>query len=173
MSKLILALDISSVKTGYAILNEYKDIIEAGYLKMDKENKSTQLYMWITELFLNFNIEYCVIEDIFLGPNPTTYKNLAGLHGVAKLALDMVLCKFELIGASSARKKVLNDGSLKKEQVYEKIQAMYLQHNLKTKGFDVSDAVLIALAYSGYDLEPNLVKELTELVEKITKTPGA
>jgi crossover junction endodeoxyribonuclease RuvC len=172
MGKLILGLDISSVKTGYAIIDSHKGILEAGFCKLSKSEKPSQvLYLFMVELFKNYNIQEVVIEDIFLGQNPKSFKVLAGLHGVIRLGLDLLDITPEYINATAARKKILGDGASKKEMVYEQLQKLYPNDNLKTAGFDVSDALLIALSWSGFDLEPSLQKELLELIN-INKNKG-
>jgi Holliday junction resolvasome RuvABC endonuclease subunit len=85
---IILALDISSIKTGYAIICD-GHIIRDGYGFIEpnpkKEFGERLVYFSnkVNSLINEYKPDVVVVEDIFKGRNIKTFKSLASFRGVA------------------------------------------------------------------------------------------
>ena len=116
--KHIIGLDLSTSIIGYSIVNEDRQLLNFGRIKLSKENKLAFAYNSLKEILQKNPVDKAIIEDIFLGLNPSTFKELAKLRGITELLLDVHQIKHSAIMPSKARNKVFGNGKLKKEECY-------------------------------------------------------
>jgi Holliday junction resolvasome RuvABC endonuclease subunit len=87
---MLLALDISSASTGYAVFDQNdRSLISYGTLRLpDKEwfVRGHKFYDWLTTTIKSYNITHIIAEDCFSGKNANTFKVLARLQAMAGLA---------------------------------------------------------------------------------------
>lgn len=147
----ILALDLSSTNIGYAILNETGDLLDSGVIALSKfKKKSFPLeyikiaYNSMSEIIQKNKPDKCIIEATFCR-NVKTLKSLAMMRGVAMTScLNNDLFDISEVFPSEARKKVLGNGSLTKEEVFEILKKKYGE-KIYNKGYDLSDSILVGL----------------------------
>jgi len=151
MSK-ILGLDLSSANIGWAIVNEKTEIIDFGLIPLKKYKKKKFpleylkiAYENISNVIEKYNPDLIMIEATFCR-NVLTLKSLAQMRGVATIAcINNGALNIKEISPSSCRKKVFGNGALKKEEVYKKLKEKY-QEDIFNDGYDISDAIVIALS---------------------------
>lgn len=86
----VLGIDISSVKTGWALIDE-GTLVKYGYIDVKKfknptANNST-LFLFGNEIQLLLNDctpDYVAVENLYAGPNPKTLILLGMLSGIAR-----------------------------------------------------------------------------------------
>lgn len=146
----VLGLDVSSISTGYSILDNgvlLKDtcgLIEPNPRRPYGERLQT-FEISVKDLIKNNNPDLVVIEDIFKGRNAKTFKSLAMFRGVAiKAIFDMIGQDPISIMASEARKTVgvKND----KEEAFKFITNKFDLDYEFEKHNDIADSILLALA---------------------------
>lgn len=154
----ILALDISSVSTGYAFFDntqliEYDSIITSKW-----KRHSERLYHFeqkIDYLLQKYSPDFVIAEDIYKGRNVKTHKILSLYHGIAyKLCFNytkddpIVLYSGEIRSSLSKAYNV----SLKKKGVKDKLLTFDFINKLLNLNFtfeehnDITDAIAIGLA---------------------------
>ena len=146
-----LALDISSKTTGWAVINEKQELIDCGEIELEKYKKRGYpleyikiLYDGVSIIIKKYFPMVIFVENIYHFSAPTT-KSLARVRGVCEIAaLNNNVKGIKELDASHVRKVVLGNGGLKKEEVCSIMEERY-KINLKTRGFDKSDALLVAL----------------------------
>lgn len=160
--KIILALDISSVATGYAIMTDDGNLVEKNVFRMRSKdshpNRMCQLQEKINSLIETYKPDIFGIEDVFLGRNVKTMKVLSWYRGVAELTWFKYNQSPAIIySPSELRRKiqkatgVVMTGKRKKNKslVFDFIVKKY---NLKDFKFethnDVCDAIALGLAIS-------------------------
>lgn len=83
----VLGLDLSSASTGYAVLDGYGTVLEYGLIKLKHDTHGERLVEFEIQLLSvlhKWNPTLIVIEEVWRGPNPKTFKILAYYHGVAQ-----------------------------------------------------------------------------------------
>jgi len=86
----VMGLDASTNKTGYSIFKNGK-LIDYGLISKNHNDRTHRITLMVTEIFKKFkeyNCNYAVIEDIYMGDNVTTLVVLAALQGVLLYILD-------------------------------------------------------------------------------------
>lgn len=170
---IILALDISSKSTGFAIFKDgqlQKDCV--GTIKLNHTTHAERLFFFeksLSELLDGYNPSLVVIEDIFKGPNIKTFKVLCFFHGIvhklswAALSIEPQLMtvsevrqtlekkyKVKLFAPRKNKNKKYKSQSFKdsKELTFDFIKKHYKLKNFKFKEHnDVSDAIAVGSAF--------------------------
>lgn len=127
----ILALDISTTTTGFAILDENLKLRERGEFRIKDRGLSDTLYAHaiknkVKKLVEQHNISDMVIEDVFYGKNVNNLKTWCRVHGaVGDYWYESANIEPAYIMAVSARK--LNDmhGQCTKIEVQLEMAKMY------------------------------------------------
>ena len=146
-----LGLDLSSKISGWAIVTDKEELIDCGEIELFKHKKKANpleyikvLFDSISALMEKYKPEYVFIENIYHFSMPTT-KSLARVRGIAEAAIvSNNIFKIIELDASHIRKIVLGNGSIKSEEACTIMEERY-KIELKTRGFDKSDGLLVAL----------------------------
>lgn len=162
----ILALDISSVSTGWAVLENGKLVKQAyGTITMKQKLHGERLIYFeeqVSKLIEKYEPTHFFIEEIWKGPSPKTFKILAFYHGAAhKVCFKYFQKGPQVLGASATRKLIGNkyDVNLlpsKKERLIKKASSKQLTFEFIKKKFrlrsftfnksnDITDAIALAL----------------------------
>jgi Holliday junction resolvasome RuvABC endonuclease subunit len=150
-SNVILALDVSSSSTGYAVLRSgrwnkstksFGTIATSSKLTMPK--RLVDFRNQLNALIKDVKPDIIIIEDVFSGRNVSTMKLLARFNGVA-VELSRRLLKKDPIIALTAEVRAFLGCGRKKEEAFEYICNRYnLDWEFK-KMNDVADALCLAL----------------------------
>ena len=144
----ILALDLSSVKTGWSviengILKDFGEIILSKFKSKKNPREYLEiLYQSINDLITQFTPSTVCVEDTFCR-NVLTLKSLSKVRGIAELCVsENKINSFLTYTPSEARKKVFGKGNITKEEACV-ILSSKLNIALLTDGFDISDSIVI------------------------------
>ena len=154
----VLALDPSLSSTGYAILNESKELIDKGKINTSPKYSTDDRILKIITILDEFSgIDVVVLEDGFVGFNAQGSLKLAELRG-AIIFFHKYNCKEVIhMQPKEIRKKFGLKGSAKKDEVAERVLEYYpyLESEIgpysdkanKDKTSDIYDAISIGLSY--------------------------
>ena len=157
----ILALDPSLSSTGYAIIDDKKNLIAKGKINTDKKYSTDDR---IQEILLTFDrkiifddIKYVILEDGFVGKNIKGSLSLAQLRGALIAFFKYRNCYVTHRQPKQIRSNFGLSGAAKKEEVAEKVLEYYpnLINEIgpysdkanKNKTSDIYDAISIGLSY--------------------------
>jgi Holliday junction resolvasome RuvABC endonuclease subunit len=149
---IILALDISSKSTGYAVLQDDLPIADGYGLicpspKFTIGAKLVYFQNEVVALITKFKPDVIVTEQIFRGPNTATFKVLSQFSGVAlKTIFEQIGREPEMMLAVEARSCL--GVRYKKEEAFEDLTSKFnLQHfdNFEQHN-DIVDAFALAFA---------------------------
>lgn len=148
---IILALDISSSSTGYAVLRKgrwNKSQASYGTIKISPKlslaQRLVQFRNELNHLIRAVKPTCIVIEDVFKGRNISTMKLLARFNGVAIELSRRLLRKDPLIALAVEVRSLLECGK-KKEDAFNYIVGRYHLEWEFNKMNDVTDALCLAL----------------------------
>ncbi|PGT10223.1 crossover junction endodeoxyribonuclease RuvC [Bacillus cereus] len=146
-----LGLDPSTKCTGYCVMDEKHDIVEAGKIdiptKGDEGDKILFQIERIEALFEKYDITKILCEDQFSKLNIDTLKKLTRVSGTILYLAKKHKLEIELIYPTSWRKSFHGSGKAKKEDTFHKVVAIYEFENLEfKKDNDLTDAIGIAWA---------------------------
>lgn len=156
--KVVLALDVSSSSTGYAVLRSgrwNKSSVSYGLIKPPKGvvplgQKLVYLRDEIQKLLRRVKPDVVVIEDVFSGRNVSTMKLLARFNGVAIEVSRRYLKKEPVIALTTKVRAFLECGR-KKEDAFAYICKRYNLDWSFSKMNDVTDALCLALYVYGIE----------------------
>lgn len=150
----LLALDISTTSTGYAIFKE-KELISSGII-VPTGNAITRIEKIaekVNELMLEYNPDIIYAEEpepAFVKNNIDVYRKLTFAHGAIAIVLNHYSKEMQLCSSSHWRKQVgiktgrgITRAQLKPLDI-AKANELF---NLNTKNDDLADAVLIGWSY--------------------------
>ena len=154
----IFGLDPGSNTVGYSLLlcrlpglqvRDYK-VIEAGTLKAQAKFSNLErvgfLHNTLFSLLTELNVDLCIVEKAFVGPNPKTALVLGQARGGLLTAMSRLNLPIVEISSTAVKKTVAGNGLASKAEVASSLFSL-LGFNKGKLSFDVSDAVAIALAY--------------------------
>lgn len=163
----ILALDISSVSTGFAVLDNNK-LVKKGYglIEMKQKLHGERLAYFedkVCDLFEKYEPTHFFIEDVYSGPNRKTFKILCFYHGVAhKVSFKYLKKGPQALSPSEVRKIIGKRHDIKlfptrqekklkkissKEMTFDFIKKQYrLRSFTFEKSNDVTDAIALGLS---------------------------
>ncbi|MES9681717.1 crossover junction endodeoxyribonuclease RuvC [Gottfriedia acidiceleris] len=146
-----LGLDPSTACTGFCVMDEKHDIIEAGKIDISKIDdhgeKLAVQYNHIKSLLERYEITKILCEDQFAKVNIDTLKKLSRTSGAYLLLAHLSGVEFEFTFPNSWRKVFHGSGKAKKEDTFHKVVAIYEFENLTfKKDNDLTDAIGIAWA---------------------------
>jgi Holliday junction resolvasome RuvABC endonuclease subunit len=155
--KVVLALDVSSRSTGFAVLRQgrwNKSSVSYGLLKIPSTEPLGQRLVTfrdqIQKLLRTVKPDVVVIEDVFSGRNVSTMKLLARFNGVAIEASRRYLKKEPVIALTTKVRAFLECGP-KKEDAFKYICDRYNLDWSFSKMNDVTDALCLALYVYGIE----------------------
>lgn len=147
----MIALDISSVSTGWALFENGK-YVESGTLTASgsEENHVTHMMTDIDILLSHFDPDICVAEETILSKfNPKTFRTLTMILGVAMYVCKERETEFITLTPSEWRKLISTEKKPRKREDLKKWDLTKAKE-LFDKDFgtdDEADAVLIGQAY--------------------------
>lgn len=150
-----LGIDPASKKAGIAILDD-EELVHFQELNF-KTGGTTQgfseelnRFFWILcNYFIDYDPDLVIIEHTSVNNNLNTTKVLSYFEGVALAAASCEHVEIERMRTTSARKRVLGKGNMKKPEVIHWINAKYNQVFPE----DVAEAILFALC------GPSIIRE--------------
>ena len=159
----ILGLDVSSVSTGYCIINNgklYKNTL--GTINPNsKDNYGKRLSHFaeeLTKLLQKYKPDKVVMEDIFRGPNIKTFKTLAMFRGVCFFIVFREIGKDPISIMPTEARKLVGVEGITKEDGFNFVKNKYLFSEYKyEKQNDITDAIVLGLA--GYEIEKQGIDE--------------
>lgn len=153
----ILGIDPGTKNCGYAIicknsntLNAPKKLLEAGLIKISKDNLQAQileLCQGLDLIFKEHKIDEVAIEDIFFAYNPKTVLKLAQFRGALSLKILQNYGTFSQYTPLQVKKALTGNGKASKEQVSFMVRKI-LGIQKEIKPLDITDAIAIALTHS-------------------------
>ena len=150
----LLALDISTTSTGYAIFRE-KELILSGTIAPTGNaiTRIEKIAEKVNELMLKYNPDIIYAEEpepAFVKNNIDVYRKLTFAHGAIAIVLNHYSKEMQLCAANHWRKQVgiktgpgIRRAQLKPLDI-AKANELF---NLNTKNDDLADAVLIGWSY--------------------------
>lgn len=144
-----IGLDLSLVKTGYAIMNDHGHILESGIIKSkpcgDKPAEETRRIKKIAESIMekidevcgNKNPDLVAIEGLAFLSVGTSLVQLAGLNYLTRVLLDEFDWKFVIIAPTTLKKFVTGSGRGEKDMM---TMSIYKNYGFEAQDNNVSDA---------------------------------
>ena len=154
--KLHFGLDLGSLATGYAIVNDSRQVIDSGTIKI-KRTKDFDVRCYelgqtlIAIMHENPGIQHVHVEDIFYGQNHKTLAKLAQVRGSVSAAVIGQLGIVPIYYSPAQVKKAISigGGSAAKSDVHRMVQIIT---GVNAKSTDESDAIAVALTGITYQM---------------------
>lgn len=144
-----IGIDPSTSSTGYAVINEKKELIDYGKIKgsADDPKSFAQLYSSLFDLFTKYPPTSVYCETQFIGVNRATSIKLIRPTGVVLAVVGNWNTQFNFSAPSSWRKLFQGEGKWSKKDTYTFVKERYPDIlGSFTKDNDISDAIGIANA---------------------------
>ena len=147
----VIGIDPGLQKTGYAVLEKNGNkfvILTSGLITTEKESiaqRLTFIYRKLVEIIDRFSPALLAVESGFYSKNVDSLIKMSEVKGVVILAGSLKGLEVFEYSPAIVKKAIVGRGNATKEQVrfmVEQITKEKIQ-----KGFDVSDAVAIALCH--------------------------
>jgi len=170
----ILGLDVSSVCTGYSVVEDgYLLTNTIGTIKPNSKDcigkKLVFFEKKIKNLLKKYNPDYVVTEDIFKGPNVKTFKTLAMFRGIVFKTVYEKLKNDPVCLMPTEARKIAGVKGITKEDAFIFITEKYnfLNYKFVTHN-DISDSIILALAsyYLYKNPKQNVIKKKKRKNEK-------
>lgn len=156
--EVILALDVSSSSTGFAVLRQgrwNKSTSSFGTIKTKSSMPLGERLVFfrdeVHKLLNKVKPTRVVIEDVFSGRNVSTMKLLARFNGVAIEVSRRYLKKREPVVALTTKVRAFLECGRKKEDAFKYITERYHLDWNYNKMNDVTDALCLALYVHGLE----------------------
>lgn len=146
---LILGIDSSSTKSGVAVIKDGKVTEVSVFYSNKKDDLGKRLYDWgeyLRNTKAKRRIDAIGLEQVSSSRNLNTVRMLAYFEAVVIQKSAEWDTKLFLFKPATARKIALGNGSITKEQVYDKFKKKYGLLPYSNGGNDQSDSIVIALA---------------------------
>lgn len=168
--KYTLGLDISSVSSGFAVLDEEMKLVEYGILKVKKNadhpEKLCQYEDELNKLLKKYEFNKVCVEEVWKGRNTKVHKILSLYHGVSYALIYRCLNLNPVVSTTAEIRKTIEQKTkeniisetkqvgkrkkyanpAQKEKVFEAIKKMY---SLEEFNFDdhndITDAIAVAV----------------------------
>jgi len=146
----ILAFDISSVSTGYALIDNGAIVIDGYGLIIPNQRKCqgerlSYFSRSISKIINKYKPDIIAIEDIFKGRNIITFKSLSMFRGVAIRAIYEKIKRDPISIMAVTARSLLGTG-ITKEDSFKTIVKKYNFDFDFEKDNDVVDAIILGLA---------------------------
>jgi len=148
-----LGVDPASKKAGLAVVDRrYDKILSTEQFVSDPKagHPQNMLDFWqrVGFLIVRHGVTHVGVERVHVSYNLNSVRLIAYFEAAAMMAGQAANCQVEQIVVTSARKRVLGSGKLKKADAIQQLKRKYIvrQHNLTGLSDDEWDAVLMALA---------------------------
>ena len=154
---MILGIDPSLSSTGYAVLDEDRNLIDYGKLisgpTMKEEDRICKITNNLKKIIEKYKIEKVVMESQFFSKNPKTAMQLSRLRGAITYMARMLECDLFYLTPAEARKLLISQGSAKKEDIAKYIRenivdlGEFIDAKCKDKNSDIYDSIAIGIAF--------------------------
>ena len=173
-------LDLSLVKTGFAVVEDNGNVLSSGIIKSrpsgDKPIEETRRIVKIAEdtvqkidnILSSKNPDLVVIENLAFMAQGTSLTQLAGLNYLIRILLDEFKWPWILVAPTSLKKFITGSGKGDKDMM---MMAVYKNYGFEAKNNDENDAYALAvcgLAVLGKPLI-KLTKPQSEVVDLLKK----
>ena len=134
----VLALDISTTTTGFAVMDSKLKLIEYGQFSIKDRTLSDTMYAFsiekkVIKLAVKYKLSDTIIEDVYCGKNVKSLKTWCRVHGGVGVAWYKKYKKEPVfIMAMVARKQIGIKGNAKKIEIQLEISKLY---NLAKKAY--------------------------------------
>jgi len=147
---MLLGLDISSIKTGWCVLDSLA-LIDYGTIQISNRLSPFDRLVYFGEELVNiiniFPIQKAIIEDGFYSSNLRTTKLLAYFTGVAVYELIRRGIEVELMSVQTVRK--FFGKSLTKVDIFNLLNDCLKLNLIFEDSNDITDAIAVAVSYIG------------------------
>ena len=152
MENIILALDVASRKTGYAIYKSGQ-LIKSGTWLFNFDKKFWELYSRLKRAIDKYHVTQIVAEDIFKSPNPkmvSAFQVLAECRGVMECAAQLYDLPVRFINPLIVKsvmgiRKEIKGKEIKKRMIIE-VEALAYQLE-SPNADDEADAIGVLMTY--------------------------
>lgn len=144
-----LGLDPSSLSTGWAVVDEDKELLDYGIIEGRTDNPKSFILLHdrLDEIIKEHNIKAVFIEDTFFSRNVDTLKKLVRPTGIILYMVGIYELKHQFIMPASWRKTFIGNGRTSKRETYEYVNDLYkLGFDSFNKYNDLTDAIGVAWA---------------------------
>lgn len=146
---MILGLDLSSVNSGYSVMDDGTSLVAFGSIIPDKKFSQSEkikfIYEHISCIFDTYSITEVVIEDQHLRNNVNTLKLLSRIAGVAILCASQHGAEIFFYQPSVIKLCFAGTGKAKKNDMMDKAIEIY---KLQQKDIDDNIADAIGCSYT-------------------------
>lgn len=141
---MLLAVDPALVKSGYALINKNKRIVEYGTIRTSKEDKTRlkTIFDEVSRLILIYKPEKAFVEQCYVNINRATSMLLTQAIAAVILAFQTNFIPYETVVPCHLKKVMVAHGHANKQQVMDFIKQNFSYKKLKE---DEADAILLAL----------------------------
>lgn len=174
-----VGLDLSLVKSGYAIINDKGEVIASGLVKSspsgDKPLEETRRIVKIAEDLVQKIDEYCpenpalvVIEGLAFMAQGTSLVQLAGLNYLTRILLAEFKWPFMIVAPTSLKKFITGSGKGDKDLI---MMSLFKNYGFEARDNNEADAYSLAIcgmAALGKPLKP-LIKPQEEVIKLLSK----
>jgi crossover junction endodeoxyribonuclease RuvC len=130
MKRLILALDVSTSTTGYALMDMDENLLDYGQFSIENRNLSDIQYTtFITKevfkLVKEFKPTDLIIENVFCGPNVRNFQTWNRVHGGVGMSWAVKHNEPLFMMATEARRRVGLNGKATKVEIQLETSSWY------------------------------------------------
>lgn len=151
----ILSIDPGLERTGYAVFNEKKELVEYDCIitsrKLLHEDRISDIYNKLNIIIQKHKPDLMVIERIFFTNNQKTVVSVAQAQGVLLLLASENKIKVEFLSPTTVKSNVCGSGTADKKSVCKMVKLLLNMQDMP-KLDDTTDAIAIGLAYNGNNL---------------------
>ena len=149
-----MGIDPGSVKTGFGILNRYRDgsfsVVHSGVIRTKSGSplpeRLTKIYNELSKVMKDYKPGAVAIEQVFVKDHPRSALILGHARGVALLAAQHCGASIHEYAATEVKKSVTGSGRATKDQVAR--MAMQLLGLSERPAEDAADALCIAMCHA-------------------------
>jgi len=147
----LLSIDPGLERTGYAVFNEKKELLEYGCIvtsrKLLHEDRIADIYEKLSKIIKKYKPDILAIERIFFTNNQKTAISVAQSQGVILLLASENKIKVEFLSPTTIKQNVCGYGNADKKSVCKMVKILLNMQEMP-KLDDTTDAIAIGLAYN-------------------------
>lgn len=126
----LLALDVSTTTTGYVVMNEKLEVLHYGQFCIKDRSLSDIQYTTVIakevfKLVHEYDITDMIMEDVFVGFNPTNFKTWCRVHGGVGMSWAVKHNEPHFMMAVEARKRIGLSGKATKLEIQLEVTQQY------------------------------------------------
>jgi Holliday junction resolvasome RuvABC endonuclease subunit len=122
MKQIILALDVSTTTTGYALMEKDENLLDYGEFTIPERGLSdikytTLITKEVFKLIKDHSATHLIIEDVYCGPNVSNFKTWCRVHGGVGMSWSVNHNEPVFMMATEARRRVGINGKATKVEI--------------------------------------------------------